>query len=245
MDYEGKRIWLIGASSGIGAALAKELAGQGAHLVLSARNEDALQALAAECGGAEVVPLDLARPETLNAAAERIAAGGKLDALICTAALYDPARVVDLDPGKTAALVQVNVTGTLLVAQCAPQVLREGGQLVLFGSVAGYVGLPKGQAYSATKAAIINLAETLRVELAPGVDVRLVCPGFVRTRLTDMNDFTMPAIIEPEEAAREIARGLAGRSFEIHFPKRFTYALKLLRLLPYPVALRLTARLAG
>ncbi len=245
MSFDGKRIWLIGASSGIGAALAKELAGQGAHLVLSARNEEALQALAAECAGAEVVPLDLARAESLGAAAERVAEGGELDALVCTAALYDPARVVDLDPEKTAALVQVNVTGTLLVAQCAPKVLREGGQLVLFGSVAGYVGLPKGQAYSATKAAIINLAETLRVELAPRVDVRLVCPGFVRTRLTDKNDFKMPAMIEPEQAARDIAKGMSGRSFEIHFPKRFTFALKMLRLLPYPVALRLTARLAG
>ncbi len=245
MSFDGKRIWIIGASSGIGAALARELAGQGARLVLSARDAQALRELAGDCPEAEVVPLDLAERATLDAAAQRISEGGPLDAMVCTAALYDPARVVDLDPDKTAALVQVNVTGTLLVAQRAPKVLREGGQLVLFGSVAGYVGLPKGQAYSATKAAIINLAETLRVELAPKVDVRLVCPGFVRTRLTDKNDFKMPAMIEPEQAARDIAKGMAGRAFEIHFPKRFTYALKLLRLLPYPVALRLTARLAG
>lgn len=245
MSFDGKRIWIIGASSGIGAALARELAAQGARLVLSARDAQALRELAGDCPEAEVVPLDLAERATLDAAAQRILEGGPLDAMVCTAALYDPARVVDLDPEKTAALVQVNVTGTLLVAQRAPQVLREGGQLVLFGSVAGYVGLPKGQAYSATKAAIINLAETLRVELAPKVDVRLVCPGFVRTRLTDKNDFKMPAMIEPEQAARDIAKGMAGRAFEIHFPKRFTYALKLLRLLPYPVALRLTARLAG
>ncbi|MBE9638937.1 SDR family NAD(P)-dependent oxidoreductase [Salipiger mangrovisoli] len=245
MTHAGKRIWIIGASSGIGAALARELAGQGARLVLSARDAEALTQLAGDCGGAEVIPLDLAERATLDAAVLRIEAGGPLDALICTAALYDPARVAELDPEKTAALVQVNVTGTLLVAQSAPRLLRDGGQLVLFGSVAGYIGLPKGQAYSATKAAIINLAETLRVEYAPRIDVRLVCPGFVRTRLTDKNDFSMPAIIEPEAAAREIAKGMSGRGFEIHFPKRFTYALKLLRLLPYPLALRLTARLAG
>ncbi|WP_203595449.1 SDR family oxidoreductase [Salipiger sp. PrR002] len=242
-SFDGKRIWIIGASSGIGAALAHELAGQGARLVLSARDEDALRKLAEECGGAEVLPLDLAEPDTLDAAVAQL--GQSLDAMVCTAALYDPARVVDLDREKTAKLVQVNVTGTLLVAQSAPKVLRDGGQLVLFGSVAGYVGLPKGQAYSATKAAIINLAETLKVELAPAIDVRLVCPGFVRTRLTDKNDFNMPAMIEPEEAARDIAKGMAGRGFEIHFPKRLTYVLKLLRVLPYPLALRLTERLAG
>ncbi|WP_353473177.1 SDR family NAD(P)-dependent oxidoreductase [Salipiger sp. H15] len=245
MDFAGRRIWIIGASSGIGAALAQELAAQGARLVLSARDGAALTALASACGGAEVLPLDLALRETLAAAAEHVAEGGPLDALICTAALYDPARVVDLDPERTAALVQVNVTGTLLVAQLAPRLLREGGQLVLFGSVAGYFGLPKGQAYSASKAAIINLAESLRIELEPRVDVRLVCPGFVRTRLTDKNDFDMPAIIEPGEAARAVARGMGRRGFEIHFPRRFTYALKLLRLLPYPLALRLTARLGG
>ena len=116
--------------------------------------------------------------------------------MICTAALYDPARVADLDPSRTETLVRVNLLGTLNVARLAPPLLRDGGQLVLFGSVAGYIGLPGGQAYSATKAAINNLAESLRVELAPRVDVRLVCPGFVRSRLTEKNDFKMPAIID-------------------------------------------------
>ncbi|WP_417718942.1 SDR family NAD(P)-dependent oxidoreductase [Salipiger sp.] len=241
--FAGKRIWIIGASAGIGAALARALAGQGARLILSARSEGDLAQLAKECGGAEVLALDLGQRDTLADAVRRLGGGAPLDAVICTAAMYDPSRVADLDPERTETLVRVNLLGTLDVARLVPPLLRDGGQLVLFGSVAGYLGLPKGQAYSATKAAIINLAESLRIELAPRVDVRLVCPGFVRSRLTDKNDFTMPALMEPGDAATAILKGLSGRAFEIHFPKRFTYGLKLLRALPYALSLRLTGRL--
>lgn len=137
----------------------------------------------------------------------------------------------------------MNLLGTLDVARLTPPLLKDGGQLVLFGSVAGYLGLPGGQAYSATKAAVNNLAETLRIELAPRIDVRLVCPGFVRSRLTDKNDFAMPALITADEAAQHVMRGLQKRGFEIHFPKRFTLAIKVLQLLPYALSLKLTARL--
>lgn len=241
--FRGRRVWIIGASAGIGAALARELAQRGAQLVLSARTAPALAALAADCGGATILLLDLARRETLEAAVATLAKGPPLDAVINVAALYDPGRVADLDPAATEALVRVNLLGSLDVAQLVPPLLRDGGQLVLFGSVAGYIGLPKGQPYSATKAAVINLAETLRTELAPRIDVRLVSPGFVRTRLTDMNDFKMPALMEPKAAARAVADGLSGRAFEIHFPKRFTLAIKLLRALPYGLSLRLLRRL--
>lgn len=239
--FTGKRIWIIGASDGIGAALASAFAAEGARLILSARNAAALRALVQDIGG-EAVPLDLARPETLAAAVAAMQPG-TLDAVICTAALYDPARVADLDPARAEDLVRVNLLGTLDVARLTPPLIRDGGQLVLFGSVAGYIGLPGGQVYSATKAAVNNLAETLRIELAPRLDVRLVCPGFVRSRLTAKNDFPMPAMIEPEEAAAAVLAGLRSRAFEIHFPKRFTYAMKLLRALPYWLSLRLTGRL--
>lgn len=239
--FTAKRIWIIGASDGIGAALARAFAAEGARLILSARNAAALRALVQDIGG-EAVPLDLARRETLAAAVAAMPPG-TLDAVICTAALYDPARVADLDPARAEDLVRVNLLGTLDVARMTPPLIRDGGQLVLFGSVAGYIGLPGGQVYSATKAAVNNLAETLRIELAPRLDVRLVCPGFVRSRLTAKNDFPMPAMIEPEEAAAAVLAGLRGRAFEIHFPKRFTYAMKLLRALPYAISLRLTGRL--
>lgn len=240
--FAGRRVWIIGASAGIGEALARALAAQGAQLVLSARDAGALERLARDCGGAEVIAVDLARPAELAGAVAGLAPGS-LDAVICTAALYDPARVRDLDPARTAELVRVNLLGTLDVARLTPPLLRDRGQLVLFGSVAGYLGLPGGQAYSATKAAVNNLAESLRVELAPRLDVRLVCPGFVRSRLTAKNAFRMPALIEPAEAATEVLRGLQGRAFEIHFPKRFTLAMKLLCALPYAISLRLTRRL--
>lgn len=241
--WRGKRIWIIGASAGIGAALARAFAAEGAVLILSARDRAALEDLAAACGGATVLPVDLGVAEALAGAILRLPPDGLLDAVICTAAVYDPARVSDLDPAAAERMLRVNLLGTLDVARLTPPLLRHGGQLVLFGSVAGWIGLPGGQPYSATKAAVNNLAETLAAELAPAVDVRLVCPGFVRSRLTEKNGFRMPAIISAETAAAEVLRGLRRRSFEIHFPKRFTLAVKLLRLLPYGLALRLTRRI--
>lgn len=239
----GQRIWIIGASAGIGAALARALARRGAQLVLSARDLPTLQALARDRPGATIAPLDLAQPGQLAETCAQLQDGAPFDAILCTAALYDPGRLADLPPERIEAMVRVNLLGTLEVARLCPALLREGGQLVLFGSVAGYLGLPGGQPYSATKAAINNLAESLAVELAPRVDVRLVCPGFVATRLTAKNRFAMPAIITPEEAAEAVLHGMAGRGFEIHFPRRFTRAMKLLRLLPYWLSLRLLRRL--
>lgn len=244
MDYRNRRIWIIGASDGIGASIARALAGHGAHLILSARDEKALAALASDCGGSQVLPLDLARPETLAEAVKAISRKeDRLDAIICTAALYDPSRVADIDPMQAEAMVRVNILGMIEVARLCPPLLRDAGQLVLFGSVAGYIGLPKGQPYSATKAAVNNLAETLAVELAPRVDVRLVCPGFVQTRLTARNNFAMPAIVTPDQAAEAVLRGMQRRGFEIHFPRRFTWIMKLVRALPYSLSLRLARRL--
>ena len=245
MAYAGRRIWIIGASAGIGAALARAFAAAGAELILSARDGAALDRLAADLGRAEVLPLDLAVPGALAQAVTALHGAAPLDAVIATAALYDPGRIADIDPAKAEQMVRVNLLGMFEVARLVPPLLRSGGQLVLFGSVAGWVGLPGGQPYSATKAAVNNLAESLAAELAPRVDVRLVCPGFVATRLTAQNRFRMPAIITPEAAAARILRGLQGRRFEIHFPRRFTLAVKLLRLLPYGLALWLTRRLAG
>lgn len=237
-------VWIIGASDGIGAALAREYAARGARLILSARSEARLEALAESLGSAHVVlPLDVADRDSVDAAADRVSLLGPIDRVITLAAIYDPGKVAELDPGMAAKIVSVNLTGSFNVAQAAVPVLRDGGQLVLTGSVAGYVGLPQGQIYSATKAGVINLAESLRAELKGRIDVRLVNPGFVDTRLTGKNDFTMPALLEPAEAATAIADGLDRSGFEIHFPRRLTLALKLLRALPYRAALPLTARL--
>lgn len=238
-----ERIWIVGASHGIGQELARLYARQGASLILSARNRQPLTELADKIGGADIQPLDVADRVSFDAAAANIAMSGRLDRIIHLAALYDPGRIADLDPATAAQIVNVNLTGSFHMAQIGPALLRAGGQLALCGSVAGYVGLPQGQIYSATKAGVINLAESLRAERSD-LDIRLICPGFVDTRMTRKNDFRMPAIMRPDAAAMAIRDGLAGRKFEIHFPHRLTRSLKLIRALPYGLSMRLTRRLS-
>lgn len=237
-------VWIIGASDGIGAALAQVWADKGAKLILSARNEQRLQELALSLpGDPVVVPLDVADTLSLAQAQVAIRPFGPVDRIINMAALYDPGRVKDLDPSKAAQIVTVNLTGSFNVAQTAAEVLRPGGQLALCGSVAGYFGLPQGQIYSATKAGVTNLAESLRVEMGGRMDVRLISPGFVDTRLTQKNAFEMPGLMPVDRAAQTIADQLDRNRFEIHFPRKLTLKLKLLRLLPYWLSLSLTRSL--
>lgn len=244
MPKERELIWIIGASDGIGAELAKSWAAEGARLILSARSKERLDALAAHLGSDHIVlPLDVTEPSSLEAAVQAIAPIGAVDRIVHLAAIYDPGKVEALDPDMAVKIVTTNLTGTFNVAQLAPKVLRSGGQLALCGSVAGYFGLPQGQIYSATKAGVINLAQSLRAEWHGRIDVRLISPGFVDTRLTQRNDFTMPGIITPEAAALAIMRGLKSKRFEVHFPRSLTLALKALRLLPYCISLPLTRRL--
>lgn len=246
-DYQGQVIWLIGASSGIGAALAQELAARGATLALSARRESSLHELQQALGaGHRIYPLDVAQPQAVAQTAQAIArAQGGIDRVLFLAADYAPMTLSAIDLPAATRIVTVNLLGALHVMQAAVPLLRAQGrgQIALCGSVAGYIGLPAGQPYSATKAALINLAESLHAELPPPLSVKLISPGFVRTPLTDKNEFPMPMIITAPRAARYIADGLQARAFEIHFPKRFTLVLKLLRALPYPLALRLTRAL--
>jgi len=241
---KSETVWIIGASDGIGAALAREWAKQGARLILSARSAEPLEKLASSLGSDHVaLPLDVSDRVSLDAAAAKILDIGQVDRVVHLAAIYDPGKIADLDPQTAAQIVNVNLTGSFHIAQVAPKVLRQGGQLAICGSVAGYIGLPQGQIYSATKAGVINLVESLRVEMAGRIDVRLISPGFVDTRLTQRNDFNMPAMVTPETAATAIIDGLNTRRFEVHFPRRLTLGLKLLSALPYWAALALTRRL--
>ena len=246
MRFEGEHIWVIGASSGIGEALAHELHAQGATLVLSARREEALQHLNNTLGGQHIVaPLDVSDTEqcahVVHALRDNL---GHVDRVIYLAALYEPGNILEADISFSSKCFDVNVVGALrIIQQMLPWFHETGkGQIVLCGSVAGFVGLPKGQPYSATKAAMINLAESLYAEHGHEVDIKLINPGFVRTPMTDKNSFTMPMRIEPGDAAKAIVRGLTRRGFEIHFPKLFTCMLKLLRLLPYRLALPLAQK---
>ena len=247
--YQDQVVWLVGASSGIGAALAKVLSQRGARLALSARRVEALQDLCASLGSDHhrVFPLDIADPQATQAVANTIKATmGSLHRVIFMAAGYDPMRLGALDIHQSRQIVTINLMGAFHLIHAALPLLREQhGQMALCGSVAGYMGLPEGQPYSATKAAIINLAESLLAEESHHIDVKLISPGFVRTPLTDKNDFAMPMMIEPDQAAIAIADGLLSKRFEIHFPKRFTMLLKLLRALPYGLSLKITARMKG
>jgi len=247
MGFENQNIWIIGASSGIGAALARELSSQGAILVLSARNKLALESLNQELGGKHYIyPLDVANYSDVESALVYIKENlNKLDRIIFMAAIYQPADIVNMDVAFAKQLLEVNVLGAFHVAKAALPFLggQQSGQLALCASVAGYVGLPGGQPYSASKAALINFAESLYAEAPGNIDIKLINPGFVRTPMTDKNKFAMPMRIEPGVAAKYIANGLEGKDFAIDFPKRFTIFLKLLAILPYGIKLFITSRM--
>ena len=234
-DWRGRRVWLVGASSGIGAALAATLHARGAEVALSARPSARLDELAG-CTAALALPCDVTADGALDAAAAQLReTWGGVDHVIYLAAHYVPMRGYELDLAQVRASVETNLLGAYATVAATLPLLtgRAGASLVLVASVAGYRGLPTAVAYGPTKAALINLAETLYLDLEPrGIGVHLVNPGFVRTPLTDRNDFAMPALIEPDEAAEGILAGLARGRFAIAFPRRFTAWMRLLRNLP-------------
>ncbi|MES2686764.1 MAG: SDR family NAD(P)-dependent oxidoreductase [Pseudomonadota bacterium] len=235
-DWHGKTVWLVGASSGIGQATAHALHARGARVVVSARNAQALDDFVRDHTGALALPLDASDAAAVKIAAHTVLALGPLDLLMYCAGYYRELRATEFDLAEMLKHQQVNYTGALyLLDAVLPALLRRGsGHISLVGSVAGYRGLPKSLAYGPTKAALINLAETLHVDLKPsGVGVSIVNPGFVETPLTAQNQFSMPALISPAQAAIEILAGWARGEFEIHFPKRFTRWMKTLRVLPY------------
>jgi len=235
-DWHGKTVWLVGASSGIGQATAHALHEAGAKVVVSARNGAALQAFVAAHPGTQALMLDASDASAVKAAAQSLLAQGPLDLMMYCAGYYREQRATGFDLADMLRHQQVNYVGALYVlGEVLPAMLARGsGHLSLVGSVAGYGGLPQSLAYGPTKAALINLAETLYLDLqASGVGVSLVNPGFVETPLTAGNQFSMPALISPAQAAAAILAGWARGEFEIHFPKRFTLWMKTLRVLPY------------
>jgi NAD(P)-dependent dehydrogenase (short-subunit alcohol dehydrogenase family) len=231
--------WITGGGSGIGRALALALAHQGWQVWISGRRREPLQAVAAGAPAGRIRPLpaDVTRPDQLQAAVAEIEAGaGRLDLAFLNAGDYRPMSLAEFDPQLFHHLNQVNYLGVVnCLAAVLPLLQRQrAGQLLLNASLAGYRGLPLAAPYGATKAALINLAEALRNELRDqGIRLRVVNPGFVRSPLTDLNDFRMPYLQEPEQAAAAILRRLDDDGFEIAFPRPFVWQMKLLRLLPY------------
>jgi NAD(P)-dependent dehydrogenase (short-subunit alcohol dehydrogenase family) len=254
-DWQGLRVWLVGASTGIGAATAAALQARGAQVLVSARNAATLDAFVAQHPATlpgtrlpQAWPLDVTDRAAVAATAQAILAQGPLDLVLYCAGHYREMRATHLDMADLQQHLAVNYSGALHVLDAVlPALLAQGtGHLSLVSSVAGFRGLPKSLAYGPTKAALTNLAETLYLDLQPlGLGVSVVHPGFVQTPLTAQNEFTMPALITPEQAAQAMLAGWAQGAFDIHYPKRFTRWMKLLRLLPYRAYFPAVRRITG
>ena len=233
MELTGRRIWVVGASSGIGAALAKELCRRGAQVAISARRADALKEVAGELMTA--VPCDITDPEQVRQAAGVVAAElGGIDIAVLSAGYWQQMGD-DFDVESFNRHLQVNLTG---MANCLGELIprlkaQRAGMIVGISTVAGYRGLPGSEAYGATKAAQLNLLEALRVRLRPdGIDVLTVCPGFVETEMTEQNTFPMPFIVSAEQAGRAIADGIEKQSARIVFPWQMSLLMRAARLVP-------------
>ena len=243
--WQGKTIWMVGASTGIGEATASALHALGARVVVSARNVQALEGFVARHPGSQALPLDTTDRVAVQNAASQLLAAGPLDLVVYCAGYYHGMRSFSLDVPDMLRHMEVNYSGALYVLDnVLPALLARGaGHISLVGSVAGYRGLPQSLAYGPTKAALINLAETLYLDLHDkGIGVSVINPGFVQTPLTAGNTFDMPALLTPRQAAQEIVRGWARGEFEIHFPKRFTVWMQVLRLLPHRLFFSLVKR---
>ena len=255
-DFTGKKVWITGASSGIGRALAKEIAARGALLAISARNQQALQSLREEIlaestdGSNETheervlcVPFDVTdRSANQHAVAEIRNQWRYLDIAFFNAGTAEYIDINHFDAEIFERTIKTNFLSMVYGIEAVLPLLRgrSGVQLGGMSSTVSFGGIPRAEAYGASKAAIRNMLQALRVHLVhQNIHVFTVCPGFVRTPLTDKNDFPMPLRIEADEAARIIAAGIAKRKQEISFPKTFSILYKLIASLPSTLYTRL------
>lgn len=234
-NWQGRHVWIVGASSGIGLATAEALARAGAVVAVSARQAAPLDDFARRFPGALALPLDVTRLDQLQAAAARLQADWpSLDLVMYCAGHYKAQNAAQYSLTEMLKHQDINVTGALrLLDVVLPRLIAQGsGHLSLVASVAGWRGAPNALAYGPTKAALISLAQCLWFDLAPrGIGMSVISPGFVETPLTAQNTFEMPALITPDVAAREILAGWRRGTFEMHFPRRFSLTLKLLDLI--------------
>lgn len=241
--------WITGASSGIGRQVALDLARAGWTVAVTARREDELARLAAEAprNSILVAPADVTDAAAVAAAAKAAedTAGRPIALALLSAGTYVTDEAARFDLAAFTSQVNVNVIGTAnaLAAVMPAMIARGSGQVAIVSSVAGYRGLPRAIAYSATKSALIAMAESLKFDLdRAGVMINLVNPGFVKTPLTDRNEFPMPFLMSVEDASRRIITGLSRGRFEVCFPRRFAYILKAMRMLPYALYFPLVGR---
>ena len=231
--WQGKRYWLVGASEGLGLSLARKINAAGAEVILSARSAEGLEkALATMPGRASAEPVDVADMDAVRAAAERI---GPVDGVVFLAGVYWPMRAQDWDAEKVVAMCDVNFTGCArVIGAVLPEMVKKGtGHVVITGSLSGFRGLPGAIGYAASKSGVMALAESLYADLrGSGIDVQVANPGFIRTRLTDKNDFSMPFLMEPDEAARHMFELMQTDRFKSSFPRAFSLLFRLSQFLP-------------
>lgn len=248
-DWHQQRVWVLGASSGIGAETARQLLAKGARVALSSRSADALVKIANGHANALTVALDITQHETVIAARDHIVHTWQgIDLILIVAGGYGEMRADSFDLALANRLIDLNLRGVMHCLDATLPVLlqQQKGAIGIVASVAGYSGLPKAMAYGATKAALINLSECLYLDLRPrGIGVYLINPGFVETPLTANNDFPMPSIMSASSAAESLIEGLERGQFHIHFPKKFTNWLRFARLLPYRAYFALIHKVTG
>ncbi|MEM9794956.1 MAG: SDR family NAD(P)-dependent oxidoreductase [Pseudomonadota bacterium] len=226
-DFKGKRYWLIGASEGLGAALARKLSNAGAEVILSARSEDKLHALSDKLSGrSSVVTCNVADRASVEEAYDKV---GQIDGMVFLAGVYWPLKAQEWDAEKVEAMADVNFTGAIRAvgAVIGDMVSRDAGHIVLTGSLSGFRGLPGATGYGASKAGVMWLAEGMHADLRQtGVQVQVANPGFIRTRLTDKNDFEMPFLMEPDQAAQEMFELMCSDDFKRSFPTVFSWLFR-------------------
>ena len=232
IEFAGKTYWLIGASEGLGRAIAEQLSEEGAQVILSARNGERLANLCSALPGTRVLILDVTDTDAVRAAAKSV---GRIDGVIYNAGSYDPMPATNWDSHAALQMADVNFMGAMRVlGEVTPKFVAQGhGDITLIGSLAGYRGLPKAIGYGASKAALVSLAETMRHDLKDtGVTVRLINPGFIKTRLTEKNSFAMPMLMQAEDAAARVVQAMRTERFRTDFPRPFSWVMKSLQFLP-------------
>ena len=238
--WQGKRYWLVGASDGLGAALAHQLSRVGAEVVVSARSQDKLDALVAELPGrASAQVIDVSDDDSVKAAAQAV---GPVDGVVFLAGVYWPFGAADWNAEQATAMADINFTGLVRVmGQVVPEmVARDHGHIVITSSLTGFRGLPGSIGYTASKAGTMSLAECMYADLRKtGVEVQVVNPGFIKTQLTAKNDFTMPFIMSPEDAARVVFEHMGTSKFKKSFPWLFSMVFRLSQFLPDAVYYRI------
>ncbi|SMO80669.1 Short-chain dehydrogenase [Ruegeria faecimaris] len=231
-SFDGKTYWIVGASEGLGRALAQALSNRGARVILSARNAKRLDEICSILPNSKAIRCDVADLDSVRRAAS---AAGKVDGLIYNAGAYDPMRSTEWNTEAALRMSDVNFQGALRVlGEILPGFVKAGqGEITLIGSLSGYHGLPSAVGYGASKAALISLAETMRHDLAgSGVTVRIVNPGFIKTRLTEKNSFRMPMLMTPQGAAQHVVRAMSRHRFRTDFPAPFSWLIRLVGYLP-------------